>query len=104
MTENDDTEDFAKKNLTPEQYKKNVEARKENEASEDKAVKEYAQRILHEPCIICGKKIPDHEPFTELFACMNKLDSHKAKLKTWFSANLKIGETTNGKHINKSED
>ncbi len=66
--------------------------------------KEYLQTILHEPCIICGKKIPDHEPFTELFACMNKLDSHKAKLKTWFSANLKIGETTNGKHTNKSED
>ena len=99
MTENDDTEDFAKKNLTPEQYKKNVEARKENEASEDKAVKEYAQRILHEPCIICNKKIPDHEPFTELWNCVRELDSHKRKLESWFKANLKIGKPTN-----KSED
>ena len=91
MTENDDTEDFAKKNLTPEQYKKNVEARKENEASEDKAVKEYAQRILHEPCIICQKKVPDHS-LDELLSCMRNCDSHKSKLESWFKANLKIGK------------
>ena len=85
MTENDDTEETLSK-------LKNAAARKVNEDVEDKAVKENVQRILHEPCIICNKKIPDHEPFTELFDCMNKLDSHKAKLQSWFNANLKIGK------------
>ena len=57
--------------------------------------KEYLQTILHEPCIICNKKIPDHEPFTELWNCVRELDSHKRKLESWFKADLKIGETSN---------
>jgi len=92
MTENDDTEETLSK-------LKNAAARKVNEDVEDKAVKENVQRILHEPCIICNKKIPDHVPYTELLSCMRELDSHKWKLESWFSANLKIGKTTN-----KSED
>ena len=101
MPVNDATtkERLAHQKYRAEQDKKNAEVRKENEASEDKAVKEYAQRILHEPCIICNKKIPEHESFTELWNCVRELDSHKGKLESWFKANLKIGKTSN-----KSED